>query len=167
MFVLLSQACQRWLGHWLVASRHLAITWTNFDLHSEKSSDNHPRAISQEISQSSISRMNTKKSYLITYINFLSSLPVTSGQWVNLGSIVAQPCITRQWANLPPAESWAGENPIVNSLAWVSFTGCWCLLDSSLSIITRVNILVYLTHWPPGYFYEIFSKSFQVHHRYC
>ena len=120
---------QRWLGYWLVAWQHLAITWTNFDLYPEKSSDkNHPRAISQEISQSSISKMNTKISYLITYLNCLSHLPVTSGQWVNLVSIVAQPCITRQWANLPPAESWLGENPIVNSLAWVNFTECWCLL---------------------------------------
>ena len=126
---------QRWLGYWLVAWRHLAITWTNFDLYSEKSSDNHPMEISQEISQSSISKMNTKIYFLITYLNFLSNLPVTSGQWVNLGSIVAQPCITREWANLPPAVSWVGQNPIVNSLAWVSLTECWCLLETYQFVI--------------------------------
>ena len=126
---------QHWLGYWLVAWRYLAITWTNFDLYSEKFSDNHPRAISQEISQSSISKINTKVAYLMTYLNFLSSRPVTSGQWVNLGCILAQSCITRQWANLPPAESRVGENPIMKSLEWVSFTECWCLLETYQFVI--------------------------------
>ena len=40
---------QHWLGWWLVAWRHLAITWTNVDLFSIRSSDMHLRALSHLI----------------------------------------------------------------------------------------------------------------------
>ena len=57
---------QQWLRLWLVAWRHQAITWTNVDWSSVKSSDIHIRAISQEMPQSSISKIHLK----ITYIKF-------------------------------------------------------------------------------------------------
>ena len=40
---------QHWLGQWLVAWRHQAITRTNVELSSVRSSENHLRAISQKI----------------------------------------------------------------------------------------------------------------------
>ena len=50
---------------------HQAITWTNVDLSSVRFSDNHLRAISQEIPQSSITEISLK----ITYLDFNSNLP--------------------------------------------------------------------------------------------
>ena len=38
---------QHWLRQWLGAVRHQAITWTNVDFSSVRSSDNHPKAGSQ------------------------------------------------------------------------------------------------------------------------
>ena len=56
---------------------HQAITWTNVDLSSIRSSDIHLRAILQKISQPPI----IKISFEITHIKFHSNLP--GGQWVN------------------------------------------------------------------------------------
>ena len=55
----------------MVAWQLEAITWTNFDLLSMRSSDNHLTAISQEIPQPSI----TKISLEITYLKFYLTLP--------------------------------------------------------------------------------------------
>ena len=48
---------------WLVAWRHQAITWTNVDLSSIRSSDIHLRAISQEIPQPSVTIICSKTTY--------------------------------------------------------------------------------------------------------
>ena len=62
---------QHWLRYWLVAWRHQAITWTNVDSSSMKSSDIHIRAISQEMPQPSIPKIHLK----ITYSKFHSNFP--------------------------------------------------------------------------------------------
>ena len=49
-----------WLMQWLVAWRHQAITWTNVDWSSVKSSDIHIRVISQEMPQPSITKIRLK-----------------------------------------------------------------------------------------------------------
>ena len=49
---------QHWLGQWLVAWRHQAITRTSVDLLSVRSSHIRLRAISQEIPQPSISKIS-------------------------------------------------------------------------------------------------------------
>ena len=46
--------CQHWLKQWLVAWQHQAITWTNVDLSSLRTSGIHLRAILQEIHQPSV-----------------------------------------------------------------------------------------------------------------
>ena len=61
---------QHWLRQWLVAWRHQAITWTNVDLSSLRSSDVHLRAISLEISQPSASKISLKIIFLGFYWNF-------------------------------------------------------------------------------------------------
>ena len=58
-----STLAQVMVGAW----RHQAITWTNVDLPSVRSNENHLRAISQEISQSSITKISLK----ITCLNFM------------------------------------------------------------------------------------------------
>ena len=62
---------QHWLRLWLVACQHQAITWTDVDLSSVRSSDIHLRAVSQEIPQPLI----VKTSLEITYLKFHSNLP--------------------------------------------------------------------------------------------
>ena len=62
---------QHWLMYWLVAWQHQAITWTNADVSLLRSSNNYLKAISQEIPQPSISKIDLK----ITYLNFNSNLP--------------------------------------------------------------------------------------------
>ena len=62
---------QHGLRQWLVAWRHQAITWTNVDWSSVKSSDVHMRAVSQEIPQP----LTTKISLKITRIKFTLDLP--------------------------------------------------------------------------------------------
>ena len=58
---------QHWLRQWLVAWQQQAITWTNVDLSSLRSSDFHLRATLPEIHQPSITKFSTK----ITYLNFI------------------------------------------------------------------------------------------------
>ena len=62
---------QQWLRWWLVAWRHQAITSTNVDLSSVRSCGFHVRAISQEMTQSSI----TKTCLKITCLKFHSNYP--------------------------------------------------------------------------------------------
>ena len=63
---------QPWLRKWLGAWRHQAITWTNVDLSSARSSDIHLRASSQEIiTQPSITEIIWK----IKYLKFHSNSP--------------------------------------------------------------------------------------------
>ena len=49
---------QRWLRQWLVAWRHQAITWTNVDLSSVRSSGVHLSAILQEMPQPSVTEIS-------------------------------------------------------------------------------------------------------------
>ena len=65
---------QHWLRYWLVAWLHQAITWTNVDWSSVKSSDIHIRAISQEMPQPSITIICLK----ITCLKFHSDFPGAS-----------------------------------------------------------------------------------------
>ena len=51
---------QHWFGWWHVTWLHQAIAWTNVDLSSVRSSDNHLRAISWEISQPSVINISLK-----------------------------------------------------------------------------------------------------------
>ena len=51
---------QLWLRQWLVAWRHQAITWTNVDLSSIRSSDIHLTATSQDRHQPSITKIHLK-----------------------------------------------------------------------------------------------------------
>ena len=62
---------QHWLRWWLVAWRHQAITWTNVDLSSIRSSDIHLRSILWKVSQPSIIEISLK----ITYLKFHSNFP--------------------------------------------------------------------------------------------
>ena len=62
--------CQHWLRQWLVAWRHQAITWTNVDWSSVKSSDIHIRAISKEMTQPSITKICLKITCLKCHSNF-------------------------------------------------------------------------------------------------
>ena len=50
--------------------RHQAITWTNVDWSSVKSSDIHIRAISQEMPQPSITKICLKIAFLKFHLNF-------------------------------------------------------------------------------------------------
>ena len=62
---------QHWFRLWLVAWRHQAITWTNVDLSSLRSSDVHLRAILLEISQPSVTKISLK----IIFLRFHWNLP--------------------------------------------------------------------------------------------
>ena len=53
---------------------HQAITWTNVDLSSARSSGIHLRAILQEIPQPSVTEISMK----ITYLKFCSNIPGTN-----------------------------------------------------------------------------------------
>ena len=55
---------QHWLRQWLVAWRHQAITWTNVDLSSVRSSGIHLRAISWEMPQPPFTKVSLKMTYL-------------------------------------------------------------------------------------------------------
>ena len=66
---------QLWLRQWLVAWQHQAITWTNVDLLSVRSNDNHLRAISQVIPEPLIMKTSLK----LTYLRHPSN---TRGRWV-------------------------------------------------------------------------------------
>ena len=55
---------QHWLGQWLAAWRHQAITWANVDLPSVRASDIHLRAILQKIHQPPIIEISLKTNYL-------------------------------------------------------------------------------------------------------
>ena len=66
---------QHWLRWWLVAWRHQAITWTNMDLSSAKSSDILPMATLQEIPQPSI----TKCGFKMSSLKFNSNPPRANG----------------------------------------------------------------------------------------
>ena len=60
---------QHWFRYWLVAWRHQAITSTNVDWSSVKSSDIHIRAISQEMPQPSIFKLKSVlKSHISNFI---------------------------------------------------------------------------------------------------
>ena len=61
---------QHWLMQWLVAWRHQAITWTNVDWSSVKSTDIHIRAISQEMPQPPITKIYLKITCLKFHANF-------------------------------------------------------------------------------------------------
>ena len=62
---------QHWLRQWLVAWRHQAITWTNIDLSSVRSSGIHLRAISREMPQPPFTTFSLK----ITYMKLNWNLP--------------------------------------------------------------------------------------------
>ena len=73
---------QHWPRQWLHAWRHQAITCTNVDLSSVKSSDLHIRSISLEMHQPSITKIRLKITYLKLHSNFpgangLKILPLT------------------------------------------------------------------------------------------
>ena len=95
---------QLWHRQWLVAWRHQAITWTNVDLSSERSSGNHLRAVSQEIPPPWISKKLE---------NHLYEIPFKSprGHWVNIKLPVAE-LTNRQGTN------------ICRELG--QYHGCWC-----------------------------------------
>ena len=80
--------CQHWLKYWLVAWRHQAITWTNVDWSLVESSDIHIRAISQEMSQPSITNINLK----IICLKFHSNIPGTNKLIVSQRKV-----ITTEW----------------------------------------------------------------------
>ena len=61
---------QHWLRSWLVAWRHQAITWTNVDWSSVKSSDIDIMAISQEMPQAPITKICLKIACLKFHSNF-------------------------------------------------------------------------------------------------
>ena len=65
---------QHWPRQWFVAWRHQAITWTNVDLSSVRSSGIHLRAILQDMSQPSVTEISLK----ITNLKFC---------WNNSGAI--------------------------------------------------------------------------------
>ena len=60
---------QHWFRQWLGGWRHQAITWTNVDLSSVKSSDIHIKEISQEAPQPPINKNSLKIDYLKFYSN--------------------------------------------------------------------------------------------------
>ena len=76
---------QHWLRLWLVAWRHQAITWTNVDWSSVKSSDIHIRAISQEMPQPS----DTKICLKITSLKFHSNFPGAKSTVLRIFSLKA------------------------------------------------------------------------------
>ena len=71
-------------GNGLFAWQHQAITWTNFDWSSAKSNDIRIRAISQEMSQPSITEIRLK----ITYLKFHYNFPGTI--WARFGASVVR-----------------------------------------------------------------------------
>ena len=60
---------QHWLRLWLVAWRHQAITWTNVDLSSVRSSGIHLMAVSWEIPQPPFTEVSLKMTYLKLNLN--------------------------------------------------------------------------------------------------
>ena len=66
-------------GRNIVAWRYQAITWTNVDLSSLRSSDVHLRAISLEISHPSVTKINLKIKYLKCHSNFPGFIEISHG----------------------------------------------------------------------------------------
>ena len=73
---------QHWLRQWLVAWWHQAITWTNVDWSSAKSSDIHIRAISLEMPQPSITKICLKITCLRFHSNFPGAYKLSSYCWI-------------------------------------------------------------------------------------
>ena len=84
---------QHWFRYWLVAWRHLAITWTNVDLPSLRSGDVHVRAISLETSQPSFTKICLKIISLRFYWNFPGANELTERQFPKLN---LQPVLWRE-----------------------------------------------------------------------
>ena len=86
---------QHWLRWWLGAWRHQAIAWTNVNLSSVRSSDNHLKAISYEtqppITENYLSKIPSKysRSQLIKYVTKPQS--VDWKRWQELATIVGNP----------------------------------------------------------------------------
>ena len=80
--------------------RHQAITWTNVDWSSVKSTDSHIRAISQVMPQASITKIHLKITHLKSHsgANELSLLPYLPG--ANELTPPCQPCVCRCCASL-------------------------------------------------------------------
>ena len=74
---------QHWLGLWLVAWRHQAITWNNFDWSSVKSINIHIRAISQEMPQPSITKICLKITCLKFHSNFSGVSELKLQTWLS------------------------------------------------------------------------------------
>ena len=70
---------QHWLRQWLAARWHQAITWPNVELSSVRSSDTHCWAISQEIPQPSINKLEKYSSKI--------AFKSPRGQWVKAGMV--------------------------------------------------------------------------------
>ena len=77
---------QHWHRKWLFGWRHQAITWTNVDLSSVRSSDIQLRAISQDIHQPSIIKISMK----ITYLKFHSNVQGANEQSGTKPNLVAK-----------------------------------------------------------------------------
>ena len=75
---------QHWLRLWLVAWRHQAITWTNVDLSSVKSSDIHRNTIALEISQPPITKISLKMTYLKFCLNLPGANELNSRCWEHI-----------------------------------------------------------------------------------
>ena len=73
-------------GNGFVARRNQAITWTNVDLSPARLSDIHPRAISQEMPQTSNFKFSLKITYFENFIQIsnrpMSLMGVLSTLWV-------------------------------------------------------------------------------------
>ena len=92
--------------------RHQAITWTNVDLSSSRSSDIHLRASSQEIPQPSITEIICKINDLKFYSNFPGADELT--QKHKRGHISR--CITKKTSKLPADHMLNGSSGISSSL---------------------------------------------------
>ena len=87
---------QHWLRKWLVAWRHQAITWTNVDLSSVRSSGIYLRAISYEIPQPPFIKFSLK----ITYLKLIWNLPGANElKSVNMLIIMGMLISLRIWLN--------------------------------------------------------------------
>ena len=121
-----------------LAWRHQAITWTNVDWSSVKSSDIHIRAISQEMPQPLITQIPWK----ITYLKFHSNFP-GANRWVKSLHLASESgiygCLIFKWVAMTSVKDYGNRTiviimaarvkcPIWENLINTNVRICWGLI---------------------------------------
>ena len=117
--------------HW----QHQAITWTNIDWSSVKSSDIHIRAISQEMNQPSITKFHLRITYLIVLVLTMCTNFATCTNITQVQSGLYMYCLN----TLRPIRSWRDFTDDIFK--------CIFLTEKVLILITLSLKLTLFQHW--------------------